>query len=78
MISVGACVIAWIAVLIALSRDQVLARLAALQAELTVRAEEYGELRETDGYLRAMRTAGLPTPEVRALHRVPPPASAPE
>ena len=77
-ISVGLCVLAWAAVLIALARDRVLQRLTTIQLHLAA-LEEYGERRETDGYLRAVRAAGLPaTGEVRPLHRVPPPTQSPE
>ena len=57
-ISVGLAVVCWLAVIVALARDQVLRRMAALRAELISVADEYGERRETDGYLRAMRVAG--------------------
>lgn len=69
-IAVGCAVIAWLAVLIALGRDQIFRRLNAMQAHI----EEYGEQRDTDGYLRAVRTAGPVAPsEVRPLHRIQPP-----
>ena len=77
-ISVGICVIAWVAVLVSLCRDQILARLATLREELTTLTDEYGERRETDGYLHAMRSAGLSSAEVRSLRRVPPPTTSPE
>ena len=104
-------VLAWLAVLVAYCRDQILrqvrqtpepppsslsreeldAVLADLRAELagdraqelhalSERLEEltgeYGERRETDGYLNGMRTATMndpPDKNVRSLRRTPPP-----
>ncbi|MFI5494760.1 hypothetical protein [Actinoplanes sp. NPDC051859] len=74
----GIFVLAWLAVLVAFARDQILRRLGAtthieetlaeMRAQLAAdrgaeaqvlldRLAEYGEQRETDGYLHAMRTA---------------------
>ena len=108
----GLFVLAWLGVLVAFARDQVLLRLrqqqpvtgpggvsreeltgllAAFRAELAADREhdndklgerlaeltaEYGERRETDGYLSGMRmaTTGDPSPgNVRSLRRPPPP-----
>jgi len=74
-ISVGLWVIAWLAVLVTLARDQIMARLAEQRADMLARIEEYSEQRETDGYLRGMRNAGGLAADVRPLHRVPPPAA---
>jgi len=104
----GLFVLAWLAVVVAFSRDQILRRIEQLRAgpgpdgpqfdrliaelraqlaadrerelqllegriaELT---EEYGEQRETDGYLNGMRvaTGEEPVPEkVRSIRRTPP------
>lgn len=81
VVSVGLFVVAWVAVLVTIARDQILRRLATLETGLRAFADEYGEQRDTDGYLRALRTAGLPAPaagEVRQLHRVPPPTGPAE
>lgn len=81
----GLVVLTWLAVLVVWSRDQMLIRIgdvsdvAVLRAEirqLDERIAEYGEQRETDGYLNAMRiaTAGEPPePNVRSIRRTPPP-----
>jgi hypothetical protein len=104
----GLFVLAWLAVLVVFSRDQILLRirearndaapdpalssqqLAALRAELAVDRErelqqlserlaeltaEYGERRETDGYLNGMRVATADDPaeaKVRSIRRTPP------
>jgi hypothetical protein len=104
----GVFVLAWLAVIVAFSRDQILRRIEQLQsgpagdarqldqlmselraqlaadrerelqmlekriAELT---EEYGEQRETDGYLNGMRVAtggDSPPAKVHAIRRTPP------
>ena len=58
--------LAWLAVLIVLTRDQILHRIASLRARERVDAlegrvssmmKEYGEQRETEGYVNGMRTA---------------------
>jgi hypothetical protein len=57
---------------IAADRERDLEALSERMAELTV---EFGERRETDGYLNGMRTATTPDPpeaKVRALRRNPP------
>jgi hypothetical protein len=81
----GLVVLAWLAVLVVWSRDQMMVRLgdasevALLRAELrelSDRIAEYGEQRETDGYLNGMRvaTGGETTePNVRSIRRPPPP-----
>lgn len=105
----GAFVLAWLAVLVIFSRDQILLQLrqqhdagapptgeqlgellATLRAELAADREreyrelaerlaeqtaEYGEQRETDGYLHGMRMAAQPEPpeaNVRSFRRTPP------
>ena len=100
----GLFVLAWLAVVVAFSRDQILRRieqlrsppavegqlLAELRAQLatdreqelqglekriTELTEEYGEQRETDGYLNGMRvaTGEVPAPAtVHSIRRTPP------
>ncbi|MFG1608621.1 hypothetical protein [Actinoplanes sp. NPDC049265] len=89
----GLFVLAWLAVLIVYSRDQILSRmetppaevpaevvaglredLAALGDRLATLTTEYGEQRETDGYLNGMRAAAgrPPDPVVTPLRRTPP------
>jgi len=73
----GLFVLAWLATLVIFCRDQILAQHSAMVSrdELTALLAEYGERRETDGYLHGMRTAaGTDPPEanVRALRRTPP------
>jgi hypothetical protein len=101
----GFFVLAWLAVLVIFSRDQILVQLrqqqepvtppageqlgpllAGLRAELAAdreremreldeRLAEYGEQRETDGYLHGMRMAAKPEPpeaNVRSFRRSPP------
>jgi hypothetical protein len=106
----GLFVLAWLAVLVVFSRDQILLRirelhndaapdpavkqvdelLAGLRAELAADRErelqqlseriaelttEYGERRETDGYLNGMRVATADDPaeaKVRSIRRTPP------
>ncbi|MDT5043031.1 MAG: hypothetical protein QOE51_4016 [Actinoplanes sp.] len=99
----GLFVLAWLAVLVVFSRDQILARvhrglsatvseagseqvgelLAKLRVELAAdreremrvldeRLAEYGERRETDGYLHGMRVATGEDATVHAIRRSPP------
>jgi hypothetical protein len=73
-------VVAWTAVLLAIARDTIMRRLDAtelrVQEILAEKISEYGDLRETDGYVWGMRQAGPPTPNgaepVRTLYPVPP------
>jgi hypothetical protein len=78
----GLVVLTWLAALVVWFRDQMVlrieggsevARLRADLRQLTERLDEYGEQRETDGYLSAMRTmAGEPSEaNVRSLRRPP-------
>jgi hypothetical protein len=105
----GMFVLAWLAVIVAFSRDQILRRIEQLRAGPTTDApqldqliselraqlaadreqelrmlqeriaeltEEYGEQRETDGYLNGMRVAtggDSPPAKVHAIRRTPPP-----
>jgi hypothetical protein len=74
----GIFVLAWLATLVIYCRDQILAQPRGVSRdELTVLLAEYGERRETDGYLNGMRTAAAapdpPEANVRALRRTPPP-----
>ena len=93
----GLFVLAWLAVLVVYSRDQIMRRLTAADPEVSedvlaqLRAEiaaevqalgdrvetlttEYGEQRETDGYLQGMRAAAaqVEKPVVTPLRRTPP------
>ena len=91
----GLFVLAWLAVLVVFSRDQILQRiretrhdavteqLAELRGELAAdreresrllgeRIAEYGEQRETDGYLSGMRAAIGDEPNIRPIRRTPP------
>lgn len=99
----GFFVLAWLAVLVAFARDQILARvqaglsttlgedgsqqvsglLAQLRVELATdrereirlldeRLAEYGERRETDGYLHGLRVGTTDDANVRAIRRTPP------
>jgi hypothetical protein len=80
IIRVGLLVLTWLAVLVVLSRDQILHRIAALRAaegnaieeRITAMMREYGEQRETEGYVNGLRTAMTPDAEVRQLRGVPP------
>jgi hypothetical protein len=83
IIAVGLLVLAWLAVLVVLSRDQILHRVAALRAGEGVEAMEeriatmmrdYGEQRETEGYVNGMRAATMQGrgAEIRPLRGVPP------
>jgi hypothetical protein len=88
IISIGFFVLAWLAVLVVLSRDQILRQGAALRAgegldemeeRIATKLREYGEQRETEGYVNGMRTAMAQGPgaEVRPLRGKPPPARTP-
>lgn len=61
----AAAVIAWVATIAAMARDQIL-------RDLNRVLSEYAEMRETDGFLSGMRQASRPDAEVRQLHPVPP------
>ncbi len=79
----GLVVLAWLATLVVWFRDQIIERFAdesgvsALRIELgqlNDRIGDYGEQRETDGYLSAMRAAAAgepPEPNVRSFRRPP-------
>ena len=57
--------IAWIATIAAAIRDQILRETHRIMTE-------YGDLRETDGYVNGYHQRGRPEAEVRQLHPVPP------
>jgi hypothetical protein len=57
--------IAWVATIAAAARDLILRDTQKIMSE-------YGELRETDGYVNGYRQGGRPEAEVRQLHPVPP------
>jgi hypothetical protein len=57
--------ICWIATIAAAIRDQILRETNRIMSE-------YGELRETEGYVNGYRQGGRPGAEVRQLHPVPP------
>jgi hypothetical protein len=65
IIATATFAIAWIATIMAAIRDQIL-------SETNRILSEYGEMRETDGFLNGLRQASRPEVEVRALHPVPP------
>jgi hypothetical protein len=79
----GLVVLSWLATLVVWFRDQMIERLgdesevSALRIELrqlSDRIGDYGEQRETDGYLSAMRAATAdepPEPNVRSFRRPP-------
>jgi hypothetical protein len=52
----GLCMVSWLAVLIAICRDQVIRRINVAVAEVLTAVSEYGERRETEGYLKARRS----------------------
>lgn len=57
--------IAWIATIAAAARDLIMRDTHKIMSD-------YGELRETDGYVNGYRQRGRPEAEVRQLHKVPP------
>lgn len=52
----GVCLVTWVAVLIAICRDQVVRRINVATDEVLAALSEYGERRETEGYLKARRS----------------------
>jgi hypothetical protein len=72
IISVGLFAIAWLTVIVAHARDQVLRKITAARAEILGAMEEYDGKLETEAYLRGMK-AGVAGGEVRPLHLMPPP-----
>ncbi len=70
ILTTAAFVMAWLAVIIALCRDQILRRMAQLEERLVSWTTEYGEQRETDGYIHGLRKPISPGPagDVRQLH----------
>jgi hypothetical protein len=56
----GLCMVSWLAVLIAICRDQVIRRINVAIAEVLSAVSEYGERRETEGYLKARRSEAPP------------------
>jgi hypothetical protein len=86
----GLFVLAWLAVLVVHSRDLILSRITtpepstelleemrALGDRVAALTTEYGEQRETDGYLQGMRAAAAQPPDqvVTPLRRTPRPTS---
>ena len=53
--------IAWLAVLAAASRDQLMRRINLMEARITELITEYGEHRRTEGYVEGMAEATRPT-----------------
>jgi hypothetical protein len=51
----GLCIVTWLAVLVAVCRDQIVRRINAATQEVLLAVSEYGERRETEGYLKARR-----------------------
>jgi hypothetical protein len=54
----GLCIVTWLAVLVAACRDQIVTRINAATQEVLQAVSEYGERRETEGYLKARRSQG--------------------
>jgi hypothetical protein len=54
------CVITWLAVLVAVCRDQLMRRINVATQEIIAATSEYGERRETEGYLKARRSEPPP------------------
>ena len=52
----GLCLVSWTAVLIAICRDQIVRRINVATDEVLAALNEYGERRETEGYLKARRS----------------------
>jgi hypothetical protein len=50
------CMVSWLAVLVAICRDQVVRRINVATGEIIAAVSEYGERRETEGYLKARRS----------------------
>jgi hypothetical protein len=55
------CIVTWLAVLVAVGRDQLMRRINLATQEIIAATSEYGERRETEGYLKARRSEP-PTP----------------
>jgi hypothetical protein len=51
----GLCMVTWLAVLVAVCRDQVVTRINTATQEVLTAVSEFGERRETEGYLMARR-----------------------
>jgi hypothetical protein len=68
--------IAWLAVLAAASRDQLMRRIGVMEARLTALTTEYGEHRRTEGFVEGMHEATRtdPPPSISGgrLRRIPP------
>jgi hypothetical protein len=71
-------IVSWLAVLVVLCRDRIIQRLGAAQeaarsdiASLRGQLAEYGDSRETEGYLYGLRSAQQTRPA--RLHPLPPP-----
>ncbi len=69
LIAIALCVVAWVIAIVAYARDYLVRRLVAAEERLTALAIDYGEGRETEGYLKGMRAANG---ERRGLRPVPP------
>ena len=73
--------IAWLAVLAAASRDQLMRRIDVMEARLVALTTEYGEHRRTEGFVEGMhesmhqatRTDPPPSVPGARLRRIPPP-----
>jgi hypothetical protein len=57
LVVLGVFTVAWVAVIAAVCRDQIIRHLNGLAEQVTTATLEFGEHRETEGYLRAMRVA---------------------
>ncbi len=77
IVTTGVFTVAWLAVIVVYCRDQILRRIGELEERFAALTAEYGEQRETDGYLHGMRVPTQPGHSgppgaVRPLHPVPP------
>ena len=77
IVTTGVFTVAWLAVIVVFCRDQILRRIGELEERFAELTAEYGEQRETDGYLHGMRVPNQPGHSgppggVRPLHPVPP------
>lgn len=65
--------IAWLAVLAAASRDQIIRRIDDMEARLVTLTTQYGEDRRTEGYVDGVHEATRPISPPAGLRSLPPP-----
>jgi hypothetical protein len=75
IISSAFFVVSWATVAVAVARDELAHRMNELHVWMEQMLHDYGEQRETEGYLKALRAAAGPpgNGDVRPLRKVPPP-----